>query len=186
MNKELLVCFLFFIFYFVYMETIVITTGWFDPLHVWHIRLFQEASQLGKLIVWLNSDERLRRKKWKPFMEWNERREILLELQSVSEVIAFDDDEQWSARDAIHRVVSFYKGTWSSFIFAKWWDRTAKNIPETDICDELWVVIEYGIWWVDKPQSSSWLLKNRAKFSEHEGRIDTKRESFTKQNYWNE
>ncbi len=142
-------------------NTIVIVSWWFDPVHVGHIRYFQEASKLWKVIVALNSDERLTRKKWKPFMKRDERKIILLELKSISDVIAFDDSDG-TACDWIQKVYDFYAGSWNKIIFAKWGDRTAENTPEQELCKKLWIEVVFWVWWYDKPQSSSWLLKNRA------------------------
>jgi len=55
-------------------KTIVVSGG-FDPLHVGHLRMMQEASQHGKLTVIINSDEWLFRKKGYVFMPWAERAE---------------------------------------------------------------------------------------------------------------
>ena len=69
------------------MEKIVIVTGGFDPVHRGHVEYFQEASKFGKVIVGLNSDEWLMKKKGKFFMDWEERRTIIEEFQSVWAVI---------------------------------------------------------------------------------------------------
>jgi len=140
-------------------DIVVISSGGFDPVHMWHVEHFQEASKLWKLIVWLNSDDWLSRKKWKPFMTWPERKFILSEMKSISEVIAFDDSDD-SACDVIRKVVEYYKWSWSKIVFVKWWDRNADNIPEIPVCEELWVEILYNIGKSGKIQSSSRLLKD--------------------------
>ena len=62
---------------------IVLVTGGFDPLHSGHISLFDEAKKLGdKLIVGLNSDDWLTRKKGRPFMPYTERHTILQNIKS--------------------------------------------------------------------------------------------------------
>lgn len=165
-------------------EKIILTTWWFDPVHVWHINLFQSAAKLWKLIVWLNSDEWLTKKRGRPFMNWNERRKILLEMSSISDVIAFDDmDERRSAIDALRKVHSFYAGSWVDIVFAKWWDRSVNNIPEVDICKELGIEIIFGVWNDGKPQSSSWLLDSWSDFvaSHDESKKD---KNFSRLNYW--
>ena len=143
-------------------NTIIIVSGWFDPVHKGHIEHFQEASKLWKVIVALNSDEWLIRKKWKPFMTRDERKIIISEMKSVSDVIAFDDSDG-SACDAIKKVAEFYKWAGNKIIFAKWWDRTADNIPEISVCESLGVEIVYNIWHSGKIQSSSRLLNWRNK-----------------------
>ena len=140
-------------------EKIIIVSGGFDPVHVGHIRYFQDANNMWKVIIALNSDKRLSKKKGKSFMNRDERKEILLEMKSISDVIAFDD-EDWTACDGIQKVYNFYSWSWNKIIFVKWWDRTAWNTPEQDLCKELWINVIFWVWWKDKPQSSSWLLKD--------------------------
>jgi len=74
-------------------KTIVLVTGGFDPLHSGHIAYFEEARQLGDtLIVGLNSDAWLRRKKGKAFMPVEERGAIVDALGCVDKVIGFDEE----------------------------------------------------------------------------------------------
>ena len=80
---------------------IVLVTGGFDPLHTGHIAYFNAAKQLGdKLIVGINSDDWLARKKGQPFMPYEERAGIIWALQDVDGIIKFDDSDD-SSRDAI-------------------------------------------------------------------------------------
>ena len=55
----------------------VAVSGGFDPIHVGHVRMIQDAAKLGKVIVIANSDEWLMRKKGYIFMKYEERQEIL-------------------------------------------------------------------------------------------------------------
>ena len=74
---------------------IVVVSGGFDPIHSGHIEYFRSAQAYGdKLIVALNSDEWLQRKKGKFFMPYMERYAIVDSLKYVDEVINFDDDEK--------------------------------------------------------------------------------------------
>ena len=60
------------------MSNIVLVTGGFDPIHSGHISYLKEASKLGsKLIVGLNSDEWLTRKKGNYFLPFKERKSVL-------------------------------------------------------------------------------------------------------------
>ena len=136
------------------MEKIVLITGGFDPLHSGHIAYFREAAHLGHhLIVGLNSDEWLTRKKGAPFMPWKERWAILHELWMVTDVIAFDDSDG-TAIDAIRRV----KDQWPDhpIVFANGGDRTKDNIPEMVFDD---VEFVFGVGGEDKKNSSSWILQ---------------------------
>ena len=57
---------------------IVLVTGGFDPLHLGHIEYIKAAKQLGNLlVVGINSDDWLVRKKGKAFMPAIERKAII-------------------------------------------------------------------------------------------------------------
>ena len=91
------------------VETIVLVTGGFDPLHSGHIAYFKSAKKLGdKLIVGLNSDKWLVQKKGSAFLPLNERIAIVSSLLVVDETIEFEDDESSSAVNAITAVVEKY------------------------------------------------------------------------------
>ena len=92
------------------MSNTVLVTGGFDPLHSGHIEYFKEAKTLGtKLIVGVNSDEWLTRKKGRPFMPFKERCAIIKELSVVDKVIGFDDSDD-SACQAIFHTMSTNTG----------------------------------------------------------------------------
>lgn len=131
------------------MKTVV-TSGGFDPIHKGHIRLIKEASELGdRLIVVLNTDDFLIRKKGKPFMCFEERKEILESIRWVDEVVACIDEDQ-----TVCKTLEMLKPD----IFAKGGDRTLDNIPEKDVCERLGIDMVFGVGG-GKIQSSSWLLK---------------------------
>lgn len=133
---------------------IVLVTGGFDPLHSGHIRYFKEARTLGDmLIVGLNSDEWLARKKGRAFMPWNERLCIINNLSMVDEVYTFDDEDD-SAKNFIHQVRAHYPS--SKLIFANGGDRTAENIPEMGIPN---VEFVFGIGGTKTASSSDFLQR---------------------------
>ena len=133
---------------------IVIVTGGFDPLHSGHISYLKAARQLGdKLIVGLNSDEWLARKKGRHFMPIAERFAIVSAIDVVDEVIVYNDDDG-SSIDAIRLVKLRYPD--SEIIFANGGDRTATNIPEMAVRD---VIFKFGVGGEDKKNSSSWILE---------------------------
>jgi cytidyltransferase-like protein len=137
---------------------IVLVSGGFDPIHSGHIELLKNASSLGDaLIVGLNSDEWLRRKKGQEFMPWEERASVVSNLRGVSRVINFDDSDD-SAKDAIRKVRSIHPN--ANIIFANGGDRTKENIPEMDLLSEmLQLEFVFGIGGEDKKNSSSWILQ---------------------------
>ena len=140
------------------MEKIVLVTGGFDPLHIGHIEYFNAAKQLGdKLVVGLNSDEWLSRKKGKPFMQFKERMSIIKHLTMVDEVVSFDDSDN-SSCGAIFKLKSTIAYN-KKIIFANGGDRNKDNIPELETYnDDPQVEFAFGIGGTDKLNSSSELL----------------------------
>ena len=131
-------------------EIVVAVSGGFDPVHIGHIRYLKEAKKLGdKLLVILNTDDFLIRKKGKPFMVFAERKEILEAIRWVDEVVPSVDNDQ-----TVCQSLRQYKPD----IFAKGGDRTISNIPEKDTCTELGIKMVFGVGGT-KIQSSSWLIK---------------------------
>ena len=136
---------------------IVIATGGFDPIHSGHINYLNEAKKLGNiLIVGLNSDGWLARKKGKHFMNWDERAIIVSNLKSVDYVIPFEDFDG-TAKDAIRNVRKQYPT--DHIIFVNGGDRTKENIPEMDIEDDN-IDFIFSVGGDFKQNSSSWILKS--------------------------
>ena len=140
------------------MKRIVLITGGFDPLHSGHIAYINAARELGdSLIVGVNSDEWLRRKKGQEFMPWEERATIIAALHNVDRVINFDDSDN-SAKDAIRKVRAIHPT--AQIIFANGGDRTKENIPEMDLLEEmLHLEFVFGVGGENKKNSSSWILQ---------------------------
>jgi cytidyltransferase-like protein len=138
------------------MKKIVLITGGFDPLHSGHIAYFKAAKALGDiLVVGVNSDAWLTRKKGSPFMPYKERAEIVRNIVGVDFVIDFDDIDN-SAKRAIWMVRQSYPN--DKIIFANGGDRTDKNIPEMDIQDQNLEFV-FGVGGFNKANSSSWILQ---------------------------
>jgi len=128
---------------------IVATSGGFDPLHVGHVRYIQESAKLGTLIVIVNGDGFLTRKKGKPFMPHDERMEIIAALRGVDYVVGWDDGGQ-TVTGAIELIRPDY--------FTKGGDRdSSKNVPEFDKCEEIGCEVVFGVGG-GKIQSSSDLI----------------------------
>lgn len=138
------------------MKKIVLVTGGFDPIHSGHIAYLQEAKKLGdKLIVGLNSDEWLIRKKGRAFMPFSERESVLRAMRCVDDVIAFDDSDN-GAKMAIYHVRRQYPH--DHIVFANGGDRNKDNIPEMQVLD-LNLRFEFGVGGENKANSSSWILQ---------------------------
>ena len=134
---------------------VVLVTGGFDPIHSGHIAYFESARKLGDcLVVGMNSDSWLIRKKGKFFMPSSERTEIIRALKPVDHVILFDDTDN-TAIQAIANCKELFPD--SKIIFANGGDRTKKNIPEMVFDD---VEYKFGVGGRDKKNSSSWILKD--------------------------
>lgn len=135
---------------------IVIATGGFDPLHSGHVKYLEAARRLGDLLlVGLNSDDWLARKKGRPFMPWAERAAVLRALRCVDRVVGFDDSDG-SAVSLIQKTKDQYQ---SDIVFANGGDRTRDNIPELVFKD---VEFVFGVGGEDKQNSSSSILRDWA------------------------
>ena len=137
---------------------ISVVSGGFDPLHSGHIEYFKAAANLGdKLIVALNSDEWLKKKKGKVFLPFEERANIVSHLDMVDEVIDFKDDELGSCKDGIQKVIQKYPN--GEVYFCNGGDRNKTNIPEMEIEGINFI---FGVGGEHKKNSSSWILKNKS------------------------
>src|SRR6516225_8540181 len=100
-------------------KTVVFTNGCYDLLHPGHIRLLEQAHNLGDiLILALNSDASVRRIKGpsRPMISENDRAAMAASLAAVDAVTLFDED---TPRELIAEVLPdvLIKGAdWSHFI----------------------------------------------------------------------
>jgi len=136
---------------------VVLVTGGFDPLHSGHLAYFKEAKKLGdKLIVGVNSDAWLTRKKGRPFMPFTERFALIQQMEIVDKVIGFDDSDD-SACQAIFHTLSTHGDI--KVIFANGGDRTNTTTPEYATYGDMPnVEFAFGVGGEDKKNSSSWIL----------------------------
>lgn len=138
----------------------VAVSGGFDPIHIGHVRMFQEARKLGdRLVVIMNNDNWLKKKKGYAFMPEEERKEIIEALRGVDEVVITShtpNPEDMSVCAELEKI--------KPDIFANGGDRFKDNIPEVAICESIGCKMVFGLGQGGKVQSSSWLLK---KFSEN-------------------
>jgi len=133
------------------LKNVVCESGGFDPIHPGHISVFAAAKKLGDvLVVAVNGDQFLTRKKGKPFQDLRTRSLIVSAIREVDYVVPFESDDQTAtlALEAIR-----------PDIFAKGGDRKdPESLPEWEVCQKygIKVVFEVG---ADKDWSSSWFLK---------------------------
>lgn len=137
---------------------VVLVTGGFDPVHSGHIEYFNDAAGRGhSLVVGLNSDEWLTRKKGQPFMPFAERKAVIENLRMVDQVIAFDDSDN-TACDAIQQLLT---DTDQHILFANGGDRTNTTTPEYErFSTNSRVNFVWGVGGEDKKNSSSWILES--------------------------
>ena len=131
-------------------EKIIAVSGGFDPVHVGHLRMMQDAAQHGKLVVIINSDDWLLRKKGYVFMPWDERAEIINAYDFVDEVVMAKDDD---------RTVVASLDEIKPDIFANGGDRENINTPEARFCKENDIEMMWGVGG-GKIQSSSSMVKS--------------------------
>ena len=133
--------------------TTIIVSGGFDPIHVGHIRLMQNAKKLGShLIVLVNNDNWIEQKKGQAFMPESERCEVIAALECVDEVMLtthLPGEDRYDCSRELKKI--------QFDVFANGGDRTETTSPEHDLCLTLGKRVEYGVGG-GKVQSSSWLI----------------------------
>jgi len=128
---------------------VIAVSGGFDPVHIGHVRMIRDAARYGDVMVIINSDDWLMRKKGYVFMPWEERAEIMGNIKGVRFVTQVDDSDG-TVCEALkrHRPDAFANGG----------DRKTENTPEMDVCEELGIQMMWAVGGSNKPQSSSWLV----------------------------
>ena len=129
---------------------VVAVSGGFDPVHKGHVQMIEEASTHGPVMVIINSDAWLMRKKGYVFMPWRERAYIMGNIKGVAIVTAVDDSDG-SVCKALERHKPAY--------FANGGDRYETNTPEMEVCEELGIEMLWNVGG-EKTQSSSSLVNN--------------------------
>ncbi len=132
----------------------VAVSGGFDPIHIGHIRMFQAAKALGdQLVVILNNDHWLFKKKHFVFMPALERQELIASIRYVDRVIL-----SHHTPDSTDMSVTQALAALRPNIFLNGGDRTEENIPEIAICHAIHCQMLFNAGQGGKIQSSSWLL----------------------------
>ena len=140
-----------------FYKKVSLVTGGFDPIHSGHISYFSRAKDFSDfLVVGLNTEEWLTKKKGQYFQSWKERAEIISHLTMVDAVITVPDDDKGSACGAIAKCLEIA----DTVVFCNGGDRGKSNTPETDkYGNDPRVQFEFGIGGDNKMNSSSWILK---------------------------
>lgn len=156
-------------------KRVVVVSGGFDPVHIGHVRLFHEAKKLGdELVVILNNDNWLHKKKKLIFMPQEERKELIESFQDVDRVILTShpkNPRDMSVCKELARV--------RPDIFANGGDRTPQDAktktsslnPEQLLCQKLGIHMAFNVGRGGKVQSSSWILAGYVEKAANGGHI---------------
>ena len=139
-------------------KTLVIASGYFNPVHKGHIEYLTKSKELGdKLFVIVNNDIQREMKGSEVFMNENERKLVIETLKPVDWAVVSIETENRLVDKSIKLIHELYKDEFQNFIFSNGGDQTEHTIAEGDICRQLGIKMVFGLG--DKIQSSSWLLK---------------------------
>ncbi len=133
------------------MKTVVITSWYFNPIHPWHIECLELCKDLwDELWVIVNNDNQAKLKTWKDtvFQDENFRLKIVSSLKVVDNVM-LSVDQDGSVSESIKEITKRIKEKyWEDTIIYFWkgWDRFSWNIPEVQVCKDLWIEIKDGLW----------------------------------------
>lgn len=116
---------------------VVAVSGGFDPFHVGHLRYLEEAARLGRwLVVIVNGDEFLLRKKGYCLMPLQDRVAIVGALRMVDRVVEAIDEDQTVCRtlEMVHPDIFVNGGD----------RRSEEDIPEAETCRRLGIRLVTG------------------------------------------
>lgn len=135
-------------------KTVVVVSGYFNPLHIGHLEMIEGAKRLGDfLVVIVNNDKQVKLKGSTPFMDEKDRMRIVGALKAVDKVVLSIDRKDTSQCKTLAKI--------RPDVFANGGDRaTIKDIPEADICKKLGIKMVFGVG--KKIRSSSILIKEAA------------------------
>ncbi|MEK7080971.1 MAG: adenylyltransferase/cytidyltransferase family protein [Patescibacteria group bacterium] len=151
-------------------KKVVMVSGGFDPVHIGHVRLFQEAKKLGdELVVVINNDNWKRKKGRHVFMPDCERKEIIEAFTYVDRVIITEHPK--NPKNPKDMSVSKELLKIKPHIFANGGDRNeedAKNpnsslYYDVEMCGKLGIKMVFNVGYGGKVRSSSDLLKEYLK-----------------------
>lgn len=132
-------------------KKIVCVSGGFDPFHIGHLEMILGASVYGSLIVLVNGDEFLKRKKGYVFMPELERVKIIQSIKGVEQAFIYKSDNQFITNGLVALKPDY---------FINGGDRNnIENMAQEEkvICDNLGIKLEF---FGNKLNSSSKLCEN--------------------------
>ena len=137
-------------------RTLVIVSGYFNPIHKGHIEYLKRSKELGDfLYVIVNNEHQRELKGSKAFMIDEERKIVLESIRYVDRAMVAVDTER-TVNESIKFIMDEIGSEFNRYIFANGGDQNRDTIGETKLCEELGIELADGLG--DKIQSSSWLL----------------------------
>jgi glycerol-3-phosphate cytidylyltransferase/D-beta-D-heptose 7-phosphate kinase/D-beta-D-heptose 1-phosphate adenosyltransferase len=138
-------------------RSIAIVSGYFNPLHVGHVRMMRAARELAEmLVVIVNNDAQQMLKKGRVIIPEADRAEVVENLRVVDRaVLALDQD------GPVNRTLAFIREQFpdARLVFANGGDRRdAASIAEAEVCAALGIEIVFGVGGDDKADASSRII----------------------------
>lgn len=134
-----------------------IVSGYFNPLHVGHLRMMEAARALtGRLIVIVNNDAQQVMKKGRIILPLDDRMEIVRALRVADEALAAVDEDA-SVQQTLRAIREAYPD--AHLIFANGGDRSSSaRIAEAGVCAELGIELRFGVGGEEKADSSTRII----------------------------
>lgn len=135
-----------------------VVSGYFNPLHVGHLRMMRDAKRLGDiLVVIVNNDEQQVLKKGRVIIPEQHRCEIVSSIKFVDRTV-LSIDLDGSVRSTLASLRKEYPD--DTLIFANGGDRQdAGSIAESEVCRGLGIEIKFGIGGHYKADASSRIIE---------------------------
>ena len=122
---------------------VVITSGYFDPVHIGHLEYFHKAKRLGDIhICIVNTNKQAMMKKDYYFMDEEDRVEIVGALKDVDMAMLSIDTDATVCK-TLEELRKRFPNEY--LIFAKGGDRNKDNIPEYEVCRKNGIIIMDGL-----------------------------------------
>jgi cytidyltransferase-like protein len=140
------------------IKTLVIASGYFNPIHKGHIEYLNRSKSIGDfLFVIVNNDYQRLMKGSKEFMSEDERLIVVNNIKAVDEAMIAIDENSRLVEASVEFIYTQMGSKFDKVIFSNGGDQNANTIGEKDICTKLGIEMVFGLG--DKIQSSSWLIK---------------------------